>query len=473
MAGATTIVQLRVSDVRFPTSLEQHGSDAMVSARLPLAFQPELPAIYLFCEAALDPLTLSVQIASTCSTDPHFARDPLHTEPDYSVAYVVIETDGGHEGYGLTFTLGKGTEVVVCAVEALSAFVVGRTLQEIVGDFRAFYRLLTSDGQMRWIGPEKGVIQLATAAVLNAVWDLWARVEGKPLWKLLVDMEPRKLVSCIDFRYITDALTEEEALDILVKAQEGKCQREEEMLRDGYPAYTTSCAWIGYSDQQLKEVSVTLLHPFKVKVGADLQDDVRRCRLVRQMIGPDNTLMIDANQRWDVQEAITWVSHLAEFKPLWIEEPTSPDDILGHAVISKCHNRVMFKQLLQASALQFVQIDSCRLGSVNENLAVILMACKFHVPVCPHAGGVGLCELVRHLILFDYISVSASLQNRMCEYVDHLHEHFKSPVVIRNACYVPPKDPGYSTEMREESVRRYQYPQGEVWFECLPLRECP
>uniref|UniRef100_A0A8C9T2N9 Mitochondrial enolase superfamily member 1 n=1 Tax=Scleropages formosus TaxID=113540 RepID=A0A8C9T2N9_SCLFO len=438
MAGATTIVQLRVSDVRFPTSLEQHGSDAM------------------------------------------------HTEPDYSVAYVVIETDGGHEGYGLTFTLGKGTEVVVCAVEALSAFVVGRTLQEIVGDFRAFYRLLTSDGQMRWIGPEKGVIQLATAAVLNAVWDLWARVEGKPLWKLLVDMEPRKLVSCIDFRYITDALTEEEALDILVKAQEGKCQREEEMLRDGYPAYTTSCAWIGYSDQDvlrtLRAVTVGVTVPvplcrFKVKVGADLQDDVRRCRLVRQMIGPDNTLMIDANQRWDVQEAITWVSHLAEFKPLWIEEPTSPDDILGHAVISKalaplgigvatgeqCHNRVMFKQLLQASALQFVQIDSCRLGSVNENLAVILMACKFHVPVCPHAGGVGLCELVRHLILFDYISVSASLQNRMCEYVDHLHEHFKSPVVIRNACYVPPKDPGYSTEMREESVRRYQYPQGEVW----------
>uniref|UniRef100_A0A8C9WQQ4 Mitochondrial enolase superfamily member 1 n=1 Tax=Scleropages formosus TaxID=113540 RepID=A0A8C9WQQ4_SCLFO len=411
-------------DVRFPTSLEQHGSDAM------------------------------------------------HTEPDYSVAYVVIETDGGHEGYGLTFTLGKGTEVVVCAVEALSAFVVGRTLQEIVGDFRAFYRLLTSDGQMRWIGPEKGVIQLATAAVLNAVWDLWARVEGKPLWKLLVDMEPRKLVSCIDFRYITDALTEEEAL--------GGCfSSHEEMLRDGYPAYTTSCAWIGYSDQQLKEeiTAVSGVWTRNVKVGADLQDDVRRCRLVRQMIGPDNTLMIDANQRWDVQEAITWVSHLAEFKPLWIEEPTSPDDILGHAVISKalaplgigvatgeqCHNRVMFKQLLQASALQFVQIDSCRLGSVNENLAVILMACKFHVPVCPHAGGVGLCELVRHLILFDYISVSASLQNRMCEYVDHLHEHFKSPVVIRNACYVPPKDPGYSTEMREESVRRYQYPQGEVW----------
>ncbi|KAJ8279805.1 hypothetical protein COCON_G00068710 [Conger conger] len=427
------ITRLSVSDVRFPTSLEQHGSDAM------------------------------------------------HTDPDYSVAYVVIETDGGLKGYGLTFTLGKGTEIVVCAVEALSAFVVGTCLEEIVSDFRAFYRLLTSDGQMRWIGPEKGVIQLATAAVLNAVWDLWARAEGKPLWKLLVDMDAKKLISCIDFRYITDALTEQEALDILLKGQEGKRQREEQMLKEGYPAYTTSCAWIGYPDQQLKQLCTEALKDgwtrFKVKVGVDLQDDIRRCRLIRQIIGPSNTLMIDANQRWDVGEAVTWVTSLAEFQPLWIEEPTSPDDILGHATISKalaplgigvatgeqCHNRVMFKQLLQASALQFVQIDSCRLGSVNENLAVLLMACKFQVPVCPHAGGVGLCELVQHLILFDYISVSASLHNRMCEYVDHLHEHFKSPVEIQNAHYMPPKDPGYSTEMLEESVLQHQYPQGDVW----------
>ncbi|XP_035271586.1 mitochondrial enolase superfamily member 1 isoform X1 [Anguilla anguilla] len=427
------ITRLSVSDVRFPTSLEQHGSDAM------------------------------------------------HTDPDYSVAYVVVETDGGLKGYGLTFTLGKGTEIVVCAVEALSAFVVGTCLEEIVSDFRAFYRLLTSDGQMRWIGPEKGVIQLATAAVLNAVWDLWARAEGKPLWKLLVDMDAKKLISCIDFRYITDALTEQEALDILLKGQEGRRQREEQMLKEGYPAYTTSCAWIGYSDQQLKKLCTEALRDgwtrFKVKVGEDLQDDVRRCALIRQIIGPSSTLMIDANQRWDVGEAVTWVTRLAEFKPLWIEEPTSPDDILGHATISKalaplgigvatgeqCHNRVMFKQFLQASALQFVQIDSCRLGSVNENLAVLLMACKFQVPVCPHAGGVGLCELVQHLILFDYICVSASLHNRMCEYVDHLHEHFKSPVVIQDAHYMPPKDPGYSTEMLEESVKRYQYPQGEVW----------
>ncbi|TNN65836.1 Mitochondrial enolase superfamily member 1 [Liparis tanakae] len=387
-----TITSLTVRDVRFPTSLEQHGSDAM------------------------------------------------HTDPDYSVAYVVLDTDCGLKGFGLTFTVGKGTEIVVCAVQAVAALVVGKSLQEIVSDFRGFYRLLTSDGQLRWLGPEKGVIQLAVAAVLNAVWDLWARSEGKPLWKLLVDMDPKQLVSCIDFRYITDALTEEEAVEILVKAQEGKQQREDHMLEEGYPAYTTSCAWLGYSDQLLKQ-------------------------------------MIDANQRWDVAEAVSWVTSLAEFRPLWIEEPTSPDDILGHAAISKalaplgigvatgeqCHNRVMFKQFLQASALQFVQIDSCRLGSVNENLAVLLMAHKFQVPVCPHAGGVGLCELVQHLILFDYVCVSRSLSNRMCEYVDHLHEHFSSPVVIKDAHYMPPKDPGYSCEMLESSVQSHQYPDGDVW----------
>ncbi|XP_060919994.1 mitochondrial enolase superfamily member 1 [Labrus mixtus] len=431
------IVNVTVRDVRFPTSLEQHGSDAM------------------------------------------------HTDPDYSAAYVVIDTDSGLKGFGLTFTCGKGTEIVVCAVKALSGLVVGKSLQEIVSDFRGFYRLLTSDSQMRWLGPEKGVIQLATAAVLNAVWDLWARAESKPLWKLLVDMDPKQMVSCIDFRYITDVLTEKEALDILMKAQEGKQLREDQMLREGYPAYTTSCAWLGYSDQQLRQLCTDALRSgwtkFKVKVGADLEDDIRRCRLIREMIGPDNTLMIDANQRWDVAEAISWVSSLAQFKPLWIEEPTSPDDILGHAAISQalaplgigvatgeqCHNRVMFKQFLQASALQFVQIDSCRVGSVNENLAVLLMAHKFQVPVCPHSGGVGLCELVQHLILFDFIGVSASLSGRMCEYVDHLHEHFTSPVVIHDAHYVPPKDPGYSCEMLESSVQRHEYPEGDVWKQLL------
>ncbi|KAM4688062.1 mitochondrial enolase superfamily member 1 isoform 2-T2 [Discoglossus pictus] len=433
-----TITSLTVTDVRFPTSLGHHGSDAM------------------------------------------------HTDPDYSAAYVVIETDAGDDlkGHGLTFTLGKGTEIVVCAVKALTRHVVGRRLDDIVNNFRDFYRNLTSDGQLRWIGPEKGAVQLATAAVLNAVWDIWAKKEKKPLWKLLVDMDPKQLLSCIDFRYITDALTEEEAFEILQNGTQGQNTREY-MMKNGYPAYTTSCAWLGYSDHQLEKLCTDALKDgwtrFKVKVGADKEDDKRRCRLIRQMIGADNQLMLDANQRWDVNEAIDWVSTLAEFKPLWIEEPTSPDDILGHATISKalaplgigvatgeqCHNRVMFKQFLQAKALQYLQIDSCRLGSVNENLSVLLMAKKFNIPVCPHAGGVGLCELVQHLIIFDFISVSGSLENRMCEYVDHLHEHFKYPVTIKKAAYMPPKDPGYSTEMKVESAIEYQFPNGHVWQQLI------
>ncbi|XP_038246144.1 mitochondrial enolase superfamily member 1 isoform X2 [Dermochelys coriacea] len=388
------VTGLAVSDVRFPTSLGHHGSDAM------------------------------------------------HPDPDYSAAYVVIETDArdGLKGYGLTFTLGKGTEVVVCAVNALSIHVVNKDLEEIVSDFRGFYRQLTSDGQLRWIGPEKGAVHLATAAVLNAVWDLWAKQEGKPLWKLLVDMDPKQLLSCIDFRYITDALTEEEAHEILQNGLLGKKKREEQVLKHGYPAYTTSCAWLGYPDQQLKQLCTDALKDgwtrFKVKVGADLQDDIRRCRLIREMIGPDKTLAL---------------------APLGI----------GVATGEQCHNRVIFKQLLQAKALSYLQIDSCRLGSVNENLSVLLMAKKFQIPVCPHAGGVGLCELVQHLIIFDYISVSGSLENRMCEYVDHLHEHFKYPVVIQNASYVPPQNAGYSTEMKEDSARKYQFPQGEVWQKLL------
>ncbi|XP_019065242.1 mitochondrial enolase superfamily member 1 isoform X4 [Fukomys damarensis] len=301
--------------------------------------------------------------------------------------------------------------------------------------------------------------------------------------------DPRMLLSCIDFRYITDVLTEEDALEILQNGQVGKKEREDQMLTQGYPAYTTSCAWLGYSDDLLKQLCTAALEDgwtrFKVKVGADLEDDIRRCRLIRAMIGPEKILMMDANQRWEVPEAVERMSQLAEFKPLWIEEPTSPDDILGHAAISKalvplgigvatgeqCHNRVIFKQLLQANAVQFLQIDSCRLGSVNEILSVLLMAKKFGIPVCPHAGGVGLCELVQHLIIFDYISVSASLDNRMCEYVDHLHEHFKYPVQIKQASYVPPKDAGYSSEMKEDSVRKHQYPDGEVWQKLLAAQE--
>ncbi|XP_026555126.1 mitochondrial enolase superfamily member 1 isoform X2 [Pseudonaja textilis] len=313
----------------------------------------------------------------------------------------------------------------------------------------------------------------------------WSFFFFKPLWKLLVDMDPKQLLSCIDFRYITDALTEEEAFSILQSGLAGKKEREEQMLKYGYPAYTTSCAWLGYPDHCLKQLCTEALKDgwtrFKVKVGKDLQDDIRRCKLVREMIGPENILLLDANQRWEVGEAIDWVTELAEFKPLWIEEPTSPDDILGHATIAKalaplgigvatgeqCHNRVMFKQFLQAEALSYLQVDSCRLGSVNEILSVLLMAKKFKIPVCPHAGGVGLCELVQHLIIFDYISVSGSLENRMCEYVDHLHEHFKYPIVIMNASYMPPQEAGYSSEMKEDSVKKYQFPQGEIWQKFL------
>ncbi|XP_028618055.1 mitochondrial enolase superfamily member 1 isoform X3 [Grammomys surdaster] len=417
--------------------------------------------------------------------------DAKHTDPDCSAAYVVIETDSEDrfKGYGIMLTLGKDPEVVVGAVNALTYYVLDKDLRDIVGDFRGFCRELTSDEQFRLIGPEKDVVGLAVTAILNAVWDLWAKQEGKPLWKLLVDMDPEMLLSCINFRYVTDVLTEEDAYEILQNGQHGKKEREKQMLRHGYPAYTTSCASLGHSDSTLKQLLKAALNDgwtrFKVKVGADLQNDTRRCRLIRDMIGPEKTLMLDASERWDVPKALAWMSKLAEFKPLWIEKPTSQNDITGHATISEalaplgigvameeqCHNRMMIKQLLHKKALQFLQIDSCRLGSVNENLSVLLMAKKFGIPVCPHAGGAGFCELVQHLIIFDYISISASLQNRMCEYVDHLHEHFKYPAVIKHASYLPPKDAGYSTEMKEESVKKYQYPDGEVWRKLLEAQD--
>jgi L-fuconate dehydratase len=405
--------------------------------------------------------------------------DAMHTAPDYSAAYVVLKTDGPLEGHGLTFTCGRGTEVCVAAIEALKPLVEGRTLESIISGMRAFWRSLTSDGQLRWIGPEKGALHLATAAVVNAVWDLYAKAEGKPLWKLLADMTPEELVSAVDFRYITDALTPEEAVDILRRNLASRATREARMLESGYPAYTTSAAWLGYSDEKLRELLRQGLAQgwthFKMKVGASIEDDVRRAQLIREEIGWERKLMMDANQVWGVEEAIQNMRRLAKFDPWWIEEPTSPDDVLGHARIAKAiapigvatgeqvQNRVIFKQLFQAQALKFCQIDSCRLGGVNEVLAVLLMAAKFGVPVCPHAGGVGLCEYVQHLAIFDYIAVSASLENRIIEYVDHLHEHFVDPVVIQQGCYLPPRNPGYSITMKPESLARFEFPGGEAW----------
>jgi len=429
----TTITRVDVHDVRFPTSRARDGSDAM------------------------------------------------NPDPDYSAAYVVLSTDrrDGLEGHGLTFTIGRGNELCVAAVRSLAPLVQGLTLEAIKADMARFWRRLTGDSQLRWVGPEKGVVHLATAALVNAVWDLYAKAEGKPLWRLLADMSPEELVRCIDFRYVTDALTPDEALDVLRRHEPTRATRETEIQRRGYPAYTTSAGWLGYPDDKIRRlcregVARGWSH-FKIKVGRDLADDLRRVALVRQEIGPDKKLMLDANQVWDVGEAIAWMRELARFEPWWIEEPTSPDDVLGHATIARaitpigvatgeqCHNRVMFKQLMQAGAIRFCQIDSCRLGGVNEVLAVLLLAAKFGIPVCPHAGGVGLCEYVQHLAIFDYLCVSASLEDRVVEYVDHLHEHFVDPVVIRNGHYLPPTAPGYSITMKPESLARYTYPDGPAW----------
>jgi L-fuconate dehydratase len=424
------ITRVTVRDIRFPTSREMDGSDA---------------------------LNLG----------------------DYSATYVALETNGGFEGNGLTFTNGRGNELCVAAVRALEHHVVGRDLNGILADLRGFYRELTLDKQLRWLGPEKGILHMATGALLNAVWDLWAKREGKPLWKLLTDLTPEEIVGAIDFSYITDVLTPEQALEILRSRRAGRAEREAEMRAHGYPAYTTSTGWLGYTDEKVRRLCREALAEgwtaFKMKVGLSLEDNLRRGALMREEIGVGSRLMLDANQCWDVPEAIRQMAELKRLDPWWIEEPTSPDDVLGHAAIARavapvgvasgetCQNRVMFKQFLQAQAIQFVQLDSCRIGGVNEALSILLMAARFGVPVCPHAGGVGLCEYVQHLSVFDYVAVSGSLENRVCEYVDHLHEHFVDPCVIRDARYVTPLRPGYSITMKPESLDQYEFPGGRSW----------
>ncbi len=428
----TTILRAAVRDIRFPTSRTLDGSDAM------------------------------------------------NPDPDYSVAYVVLETDhpAGLSGHGLTFTIGRGTELCVAAAELLAGHIVGRTLEDIASDMAGFWRSLVADSQLRWLGPEKGVVHLATAALVNAVWDLYAKVEGKPLWKLLSDMSPEQLVACVDFRYIEDALSPDEAVDILRLNVATRPAREMEMLRDGYPAYTTSAGWLGYSDEKIRDLADQAVADgfthLKMKVGGDGASDLRRARILRAAIGPDRRLMLDANQVWGADQAISAVRALAEVDPWWIEEPTSPDDVLGLHRIRQAirpigvatgehvHNRVMFKQLFQADAIDFCQIDSCRLGGVNEVIAVLLMAAKFGVPVCPHAGGVGLCEYVQHLAIFDYIAVSGSLDNRTCEFVDHLHEHFVHPARVTRGRYMVPTGPGYSAEMKPASLETYAFPHRQA-----------
>ncbi|WP_188191507.1 L-fuconate dehydratase [Nonomuraea sp. SYSU D8015] len=426
-AGTYKIVGMETHDVRFPTSRELDGSDAM------------------------------------------------NPDPDYSAAYVVLKTDDGFEGHGFAFTIGRGNDVQTTAIHALESYVVGKDVE----DLGALYKSMVNDSPLRWLGPEKGVMHMAISAVVNALWDLKAKRAGKPVWRLLSEMSPEEIVDLIDFRYLSDALTREDALEILRNAAPGKEERIARLLETGYPAYTTSPGWLGYDDEKLRRLCKEALDQgfgqIKLKVGADLDDDRRRFRVAREVCGPDYPIAIDANQRWDVGSGIEWINALREFNPYWVEEPTSPDDVLGHAAIARgidpipvatgehVQNRIVFKQLLQANAISYLQIDAARVGGVNENLAILLLAAKFGIPVCPHAGGVGLCELVQHLSMFDYVAVTGTMEGRVIEYVDHLHEHFVDPVVVRDGRYVAPTAPGFSAEMHPESISAHTFPHGAVW----------
>ena len=432
----TTITSVDVVDVRFPTSLSMDGSDAM------------------------------------------------NKDGDYSAAYVILHTDDpALSGYGFTFTIGRGNDICVLAAEQRALPLIGLDVDTVVGDLGGTYRALKSDSQLRWLGPEKGVEHLAMAAVMNAVWDLAARQAGKPLWRLLADMTPEQLVDVADLQYLSDVLTRDEAISMLAEMEPTRGERITELEGTGYPCYTTSAGWLGYSDEKLRRLCQEAVDSgyrhIKLKVGGNLDDDIRRLRIAREVIGDDANLMIDANQVWDVPEAIEWVTALAEFKPLWIEEPTSPDDVLGHAAVRRAvapigvatgehgMNRVLFKQMFQAGAIDYCQLDAARLASINEILAVYLMAKKFGVPVCPHAGGVGLCELVQHLSVFDYVAVSGSLEGRVTEYVDHLHEHFTDPCIVENGAYRLPSLPGYSAQMHAASVAEFAFPGGGYWRAAL------
>ena len=432
-ATSAVITSLETFDVRFPTSRELDGSDAM------------------------------------------------NPDPDYSAAYVVVATDAddGLAGHGFAFTIGRGNDVQVAAIRALEPFLVGLPIDETLASMGEVWRRLVHDSQLRWLGPEKGVMHMAISAVVNALWDLAAKRAGKPLWRLLSEMSPEELVALVDFRYLTDTLTPEEALEILRRAERGRAERAARLCDDGYPAYTTTPGWLGYDDAKLarlcEEAIADGYEQIKLKVGANLDDDVRRLRIARDVCGPDFRIAVDANQRWDVDEAVRWIRALEPYEPWWVEEPTSPDDVLGHAAIRRgvrpvriatgehVQNRVVFKQLLQAQALDVVQIDAARVAGVNENVAILLLAAKFGVPVCPHAGGVGLCELVQHLSMFDYVAVSGALEDRVIEYVDHLHEHFVDPVVIERGRYRTPTAPGFSAEMTPAALEAHLFPGGSAW----------
>ena len=432
MSPGPRIVALDSFDIRFPTSIQHDGSDAM------------------------------------------------NPDPDYSAAYVILRTDqDGLAGHALCFTIGRGNDLVVAAIQALRPHVVGRYARDIISDLGGFSAGLINDSQLRWLGPEKGVMHMAIGAVVNAAWDLAAKLADKPLWRLLAEMSPEQIVSLVDFRYLDDALTPVEALEILRASRRGRDERIAQLERDGYPAYTTTPGWIGYSDSKLVHLSRQAVADgftqIKLKVGADGDADARRLALAREAVGPDIRIAVDANQRWSVTQAISAIGELGPWDPYWVEEPTSPDEILGLAAIRAAitpvkvavgehvANRVIFKQLLQASAVDVLNIDACRVAGVNENVAILLMAAKFGIPVCPHAGGVGLCEMVQHLAMFDFASVSGTTADRVLEYVDHLHEHFADPAQVIAGRYVAPASPGFSATLRPDSLRDYEFPHGSAW----------
>ncbi|AIF48104.1 enolase C-terminal domain-like protein [Dyella japonica] len=411
----------------------------------------------------------------------HDGSDAMNPDPDYSAAYVVLKTDApdGLAGYGLVFTIGRGNDIQTAALSALRPLVVGRGVADIADNLGAFARDLTGDSQLRWLGPEKGVMHMAIGAVINAAWDLAARRANKPVWRFIADMTPEQIVEQIDFRYITDALTPEQALAILREAEPHKQARIAQLEAEGYPAYTTSPGWLGYSDEKMQRLAIQAVadgfRTIKLKVGLRMEDDLRRCRLAREAVGPDIAIAVDANQRWDVQTAIEWLKPLKDIGLAWVEEPTNPDDVLGHAAIRRGvsptpistgehgQNRVLFKQLLQAQAVDLIQIDAARVGGVNENLAILLLAARFGVRVFPHAGGVGLCELVQHLAMADFVTITGKKEDRAIEFVDHLHEHFEDPVTIAKGRYLAPTAAGFSARMHEASVRDHLFPDGIVW----------
>jgi L-fuconate dehydratase len=440
-----------------------------------VASQPNQPDV-LTSQIVIDALEVQdVRFPTSRALD---GSDAMNPTPDYSAAYITLRASDGAEGHSLVFTIGRGTDVQVAAVRALAPQVIGRPADQLVALLGDLARALVADSPMRWLGPEKGVVHMAIGGVINAAWDLHACRAGVPLWQLLSGLTPEEIVDLVDFRYIDDALSRSEALDILHRALPHRQANAERLRALGYPAYTTTPGWLGYTDDKLVRLCAEAVADgfdlIKLKVGADVEDDVRRLALARGAVGADVRIAIDANQAWGVDEAIGWLEPLRAFDPFWIEEPTSPDDILGHARIREvsglriatgehAHNRIMFKQLLQAGAIDVVQIDACRVGGVNENLAILLLAAKFGVPVCPHAGGVGLCEMVQHLAMFDYVAVSGSMDGRVIEFVDHLHEHFVSPAQIRHGRYVAPDAPGAGAQMHASSVAAFRYPDGPEW----------